>query len=160
MGPIRQHEFFKELEEKVGGLNLQQGATPFVSHTLARTEEPSGPTGFVSISGENDLHESDYTAPPQIEYEYNDDVPFSEEFGAKALPRYGPGKCEHCGSAEGVTVVGAMTAYDTTKWNRWEHIARQWTADPNDSSLLCTGCAKEYTEHWNDMWEDHYRNCW
>jgi hypothetical protein len=57
-------------------------------------------------------------------------------------------RCEVCLSTKGVTLVGAMTAYEATKDN----------PDPNRSLNLCEECATEYREHWTEMWNNYYGN--
>jgi len=53
--------------------------------------------------------------------------------------------CDRCGATEGVKLIGAMTSYTETEDN----------PDPNHPTPYCLPCAKEYEEHWQEMWDEY-----
>ena len=50
--------------------------------------------------------------------------------------------CEECGATDGVERQSCRTAYADDSMNT--------------SPALCPPCAKEYNDHWDDMWAEYY----
>ena len=57
--------------------------------------------------------------------------------------------CEHCGAQEGLRIHSSRTCYD------WDGEGD----DPNRALVLCDPCAKVHNEHWDEQWDEYYRNC-
>lgn len=67
-----------------------------------------------------------------------------------------PPVCERCGETEGVEWVGGGTAYHYEP-TTWEIIIYgPGGLNPNRDSPYCPACAKDYHDHWDEMWRDYH----
>lgn len=66
--------------------------------------------------------------------------------------------CESCKATEGVEVEPARTGYTAEPMTLWDHLLEREPKDPNPPVMLCRPCAKDYHDHWDDMWRTYYQN--
>ena len=60
-------------------------------------------------------------------------------------PLVGDLKCESCGSSPAAKIQ-SKTSYP------WDGKSE----DPNRDRVFCESCAREYEEHWDNMWAEYY----
>lgn len=86
-----------------------------------------------------------------------------EQAVAKRAAWKAAGLCEDCGAKE-VRLVGAMTRYAAEAPTWYERLSyddpHDPPPDPNPDLLLCRACEYEYTEYWNEMWNEYKRSLW
>jgi hypothetical protein len=62
---------------------------------------------------------------------------------------YCEGVSHKCDNRDGVEWVDGRTFY---QWN----IDEDPDEDPNRDRFLCPGCAKEWNDYWDEMWNEYY----
>jgi len=58
-------------------------------------------------------------------------------------------RCEICGTIKNLKLEGSRTMYCFE--GDWDDLK-----NPNRPKLLCSCCAEEHHDYWNDMWSEYY----
>lgn len=72
--------------------------------------------------------------------------------------------CAYCDRTEGVALVHSHTAYPALTLDLWQWLALPddpeqalpLPPEPNPDLFLCPVCAQQYTQFWDEQWDEYY----